>query len=584
MSKSNCHVSHACRQWPCVASLKIEGLSAAIATLIIGTAIPFGTAYAFEVKNDGDFRIRWDNTVKYTAAWRMRDADPKIANQRGAQPGTDFGDLGIKKGLINNRFDILSELDVAYEDVGFRVSGAGWYDDVYADGRNDFPKDGNLPNTVAAVAGGSNNRLPSASKRVMGEDAEIADAFVYGKREIGDQTLTLRAGRHTLMYGESLFLGANGIAAAQTPVDAVKALSLPNVQFKEIAIPVNQVSGTLSLSDNVSIGSYLQFQWKENRLPGVGSYFSPVDYVGPGGDLLIHPFAAMAPDGSPFATRGKTYRGDNNGQWGMQVKIQHGDVDYGIYAAQYDDKSPIPVLNIPSIAAGEGALGGGTYNLMYAKNIRVYGASASTVFNDVNVAAEISTRRNVPLVIPGDLILNTSVPNADNDGNAPYARGNSLHVNLSAISVHPANRLWDAASIASELAFNRLLSVTHKPSQTFFESQNTTHTRDALAMRTVLQMQYFQVLPTVDLEIPIGIGYGISGRSAVVNLSPEHGGDFSIGANATIDHSWRVGLNYTHYYGSSGAATSKSSVGPYASYDQSYNDRDFIAFSVQRTF
>ncbi|WP_081997827.1 DUF1302 family protein [Pseudomonas sp. 11/12A] len=127
MSNGNYQASHACRQWPCAASLKIEGLSAAIATLIIGAAIPFGTAHAFEVENDGDFRIRWDNTIKYTAAWRIRDADPKIANQRGAQPGTDFGDLGIKKGLINNRFDILSELDVAYEDVGFRVSGAGWY-------------------------------------------------------------------------------------------------------------------------------------------------------------------------------------------------------------------------------------------------------------------------------------------------------------------------------------------------------------------------------------------------------------------------------------------------------------------------
>ncbi len=584
MPNSGHHVSHAYRQWPCAAPLKLKVLSVAIATFIIGTAIPVGAAHAFEVKDNGDLRIRWDNTVKYTAAWRLEDADPEIANQRGAQPGTDFGDLGFEKGLINNRFDILSELDVAYKDIGLRVSGAGWYDDIYADGRNDFPKTGHLPNTVDAVGGGPNNKLPSASKRVMGQDAEIADAFVYGKMDIGDQALALRAGRHTLIYGESLFLGANAIAAAQMPVDAVKALSLPNVQFKEIARPVDQISGTLSLTDNVSIGSYMQFQWKENRLPGVGSYFSPVDFAGPGGDLLMHPFGIMAPGGSPFATRGRTYRGDDNGQWGMQVKIQHGDVDYGLYAARYDDKSPIPVLNIPSIAAGEGALGGGTYNIMYAKDIKVYGASASTVFSGVNVAAEISTRRNVPLVIPGDLILNTSVPDADNGANTPYARGNSLHVNLSAISVHPANSLWDAASVVSELAFNRLLSVTHKPSQTFFESQNTTHTRDAFAMRTVLQMEYFQVLPTVDLQIPIGIGYGISGRSAVVNLSPEHGGDFTVGANATIDHSWKAGLNYTHYFGNAGTATSKSSIGPYASYDQPYKDRDFIAFSLQRTF
>jgi len=206
------------------------------------------------------------------------------------------------------------------------------------------------------------------------------------------------------------------------------------------------------------------------------------------------------------------------------------------------------------------------------------------VFSGVNVAAEISTRRNVPLVIPGDLILNDLGLAADNSGNTPYARGNSLHINLSAISIQPANSIWDAASIVSELAFNRLLSVTHKPSQTFYESQNETHTRDALAMRTVLQMEYFQVLPKVDLQVPIGIGYGISGRSAVVSLSPEQGGDFSIGANATIDNSWKVGLNYTTYFGNAGTATSKASVGPYASYDQAHKDRDFISFSIQRTF
>ncbi|HCE6398427.1 TPA: DUF1302 family protein [Pseudomonas aeruginosa] len=582
MSNNSHHASQACHHWCYAAPLKVKTLSAAIATLIIGTVIPFGTAHAFEVKNDGDLRIRWDNTVKYTAAWRLKDADPEVANQRGAQPGTDFGNLGFKKGgLINNRFDILSELDVAYKDVGFRVSGAGWYDDVYADGRNDFPKVGHPANTIAAANGGANNRLPNTSRDVMGRDAELADAFVYGKFGIGDQMLSLRAGRHALIYGESLFLGANAIAAAQAPIDAVKALSLPNVQFKEVAMPVNQISGNLSLTDKVSIGSYLQFEWKEHRLPGVGSYFSPVDFVGPGSDLLIHPLAALNGNHSPYATRGRTYHGDDKGQWGLQVKIQHGDVDYGLYAAQYDDKGPIAVVNTPSIRDREGALEGGIYNLMYAKNIRVYGASASTVFNDVNVAAEISTRRNVPLVIPGDLILNTSVPNADNDGNAPYARGNSLHVNLSAISVHPANRLWDAASIVSELAFNRLLSVTHKPSQTFYESQNETHTRDALAMRAVLNMEYFQVLPRVDLQVPIGIGYGISGRSAVVSLSPEHGGDFSIGANATIDNSWKVGLNYTTYFGNAGTVTSKK---PYASYDQAWKDRDFISFSIQRTF
>lgn len=55
--------------------------------------------------------------------------------------------------------------------------------------------------------------------------------------------LSGRAGRHTQLYGETLFLGANGIAAAQGPVDLVKAFSLPGAQFKEIAMPVGQSLG-----------------------------------------------------------------------------------------------------------------------------------------------------------------------------------------------------------------------------------------------------------------------------------------------------------------------------------------------------
>ncbi|WP_269769090.1 DUF1302 domain-containing protein [Thauera sinica] len=418
----------------------------------------------------------------------------------------------------------------------------------------------------------------------MGRYAEFGDAFVYGKFELGEQTLSLRAGRHTLIYGESLFLGANAIAAAQGPVDLVKALSLPNVQFKEVARPVNQVSGSLSLSENVSIGGYLQFQWKEHRLPAAGSYFSGADFVGPGADLLIHPFAAMSPGGSPFASRGRDYKGSHGGQWGLQLKVRAGDVDYGIYAAHYDDKAPIAVVNVPSIATGSGRFGGGVYNLMYAKDISVYGVSASTVVGGINVAGELSTRRNVPLVVPGDLILNTSVASPDNDRNTPYARGNSLHLNLSAISVLPGNSLWDAASVVAEFAFNRVLGVTHRPAQDFFSSLNATHTRDASAMRVVFQPEFFQVVPSVDLQVPIGLGYGLGGRSAVVSLSPERGGDFSIGINATIDRTWQAGLNYTRYFGEAGAATSVKSVGPYASYQQYYKDRDFIAFSIQRTF
>lgn len=569
---------------------------------MLGASLLAQRAMAFEIESNADVKMRWDNTLKYTAAWRTHNPDGNVANQNGAQPNVDFGDIAFGKGMINNRLDLLSEFDLQYKQVGFRISGAAWQDAVYTKGTNDFS--GSVPNTQAAVMGGANNRISSATRDVMGRHAEIADAFVYGKFDLGEQTLSLRAGKHSLIYGETLFLGANGIAAAQGPVDAIKALSQPNVQFKEVAMPVGQVSGNFTIAQDVSVGAYIQYQWKEHRIPAAGSYFGIADFVGAGGDLMLHPFGcvpaspanspACGTPGYPFnastsaATRAGDLKGRNSGQWGMQLKFKAGDVDYGLYAARYDDKAPIAVLNVASVAMGAGNLGGGTYNLMYARDISVYGASFSTVVGETNIAGEISTRRNVALAVPGDLIINSAVANADNDKNTPYARGNSLHLNLSAITLFAGNGFWGGASLTGEFAFNRLLDVTHRPgfASGTPDPLNSTHTRDASAMRLVFQPEFFQVLPGVDLQVPIGIGYGLSGRSAVVLLSPEHGGDFSIAVNATVDRTWRAGLSYTHYFGDKGTAPASATgaASSYASYQQYYKDRDFIALTVQRTF
>ena len=572
--------------------------SSSIAAISIVYALVFSQGtLAAEIEGTGDIKVRWDNTFKYSAAWRLNEADPYVANYSGAQPNTDFGDLSFSKGLINNRVDLLSELDLAYKNVGARVSGAAWYDDVYQKGSNAFP--GLIPNTQAALLGGPNNQFPAATKKLMGRDAEIADAFAYGKFELGDQTLSLRVGKQTQIYGETLFLGANGIAAAQGPVDLIKAFSQPNAQFKEVAMPVGQISGTLALNPKLSVGAYYQYEWKPLRLPAAGSYFSPADFVGAGADLLLTPFGCVpaGPQNSPncgspgypfnastgAATRGADFNGSNRGQWGTQIKFSYDDVDYGLYAVKYDDKAPIPVLNVGSIATGGGGFGGGVYNLMYARDITAYGASFSTVLLGANVAGEISTRRNVGLAVPGDLIINSSVVNADNKDNTPYARGNSLHANFSTIVLLPGNSIWSVASFVGELAFNRLLSVTYHPQQ-MFDPVSSTHTRDSTFGRIVFQPEFFQVMPSVDLQLPVGIGYGISGRSEVVSVLPEHGGDFSLGLNATIQGVWKAGLNYTTYFGSKGPATSQSSVGPYASYKQYYHDRDFVSLSIQRTF
>lgn len=526
---------------------------------------PAAQAFAIDT-GDSDLKLNWDNTVKYSNAFRLRDADAAVYTPT-QQPNVDWGDQGHKKGLISNRLDLLSEFDARYRDVGMRLSGAAWFDSEYNKSHNDYDL-AVAPNTQAQAAGAPFNTVSDGAKKLMGRKAELLDAFVFGKAALGDMNLTVRAGKHTLLFGETLFLGANGIAAAQGPVDLIKAFGLPNAQFKEIAMPVGQVSSTLQINPSVSVSGYWQYEWKPMRLPASGSYFSFADFVGEGGDLLLTP-------GGP-ATRTADLKGSRRGQGGLQLKFKGGDIDYGLYAARFDDKAPQVVLNALS----------GTYTLMYARDIEVYGASASTVLGETNVAVEGSVRRNTPLSVPGDLIVST-LSGADNDKNTPYARGNSLHLNASAITLFGASPLWQGASLVSEVAYNRLLKVTHNPVNVANgrTALNNTHTRDALAFRLVFQPEYFQVFSGADLQLPIGLGYGLYGRSAVFQVAPEHGGDFSVGLNLDFKKIWRAGLNLTHYFGPKGPAPSLNpATDTYASYKQYYHDRDFISFNVQRTF
>lgn len=557
----------------------ISGVFPATAVAIaLASVLPVKAVWAVEFDTGNpDIKARWDNAFKYTAGQRLKDPDQRVAVSF-ANPNVDAGDLNLKKGLINNRIDWLTELDISAKNFGARVSAAAWYDSVYNKDSTDFPASIPIPNTLGAANGGPNNRFTDPTKRVMGRKAELSDAFVWGSTDLGEgMKLSGRAGRHTLLYGETLFLGANGIANAQGPVDLIKAFSVPGTQFKEIGMPVGQLSGNLQINHNLAVGAYYQYEWRPLRLPATGSYFSPADFVGDGADLLLGP-------GGP-ANRLADQKGRDSGQFGGQVKfkIPGNDVEFGLYAAKYDDKAPIPILNVTD---PNGAFGAGTYRLAYAKNIKTYGASFSTLIGETNVGGELSTRRNTPLHPLGDLVINFNNA-ADNDQNTAYAVGNSLHANLSAITLLPATALWQGASFVGEIAFNRLLSVTRNPVNPAFPNGvlNSTHTRDAWATRFVFQPEYFQVLPGMDLQVPIAVGYGISGRSAIFQVAPEHGGDVSIGLNFDYKKTWKAGLQYTHYFGSAGPAPSMDpATNTQASYKQYYADRDFITLSIQRTF
>jgi hypothetical protein len=553
--------------------------------ILLGGVGVIGSAYAVGIETENpDLKMSWDNTFKYSAGWRVADVDSKIAdNSIGPQINTNDGDLNFKKGaMISNRVDWLSEFDLRYKkNFGLRVSGAAWYDDVY-----------NRSNDNAGAMGGAlvnstsvpYNQFTDATRDIHGRKAEIQDAFVYGSFAPNDMNVNVKLGQFTQLYGESLFFGYNGIAGAQTPLDLARALSVPNSQFKEVAMPVKQLSAQVQINPGLTVGAYYQFEWKKNRLPGVGSYFSFADFTDAGGENLL---LGDIPNGPSAASvhRGEDLKASDSGQGGAQLKFKSGDTEYGLYVAQFHDKMP-QFYARPGVNAigGVNSIGGpdiGDYVMVYGEKIKTYGASFSTLLGETNVAGELSVRINQPLMAIGNAMIVGATANGNN--NPAYPVGDTLHLNMSAITVLGASPLWQGASFVGEFAYNQRMKITKNEA-----ALDPMATQSASAIQLVFQPEYFQVLPGLDLQVPIGLSYGVSGRSSVAgvgSLMPSEGnGNISLGIKADYQKTWQASLNYTHYFGNRGSVIKYNAPAPTLSYDNFHGDRDFISLSIQRTF
>jgi hypothetical protein len=538
-------------------------------------------AFAFEIEtNVPDLKVNWETTVKYDLAYRTRDPSPLLIARPPATVNQDDGDRNLRTGPTSNRFDVFSEADVVYRNVGARVSGAGWYDDVYMH-RNDNDSPGTA-NPLSVPY----NEFTQATRAVHGHGAEFLDAFVFGNASFDDVQASLRVGQHALLWGESLFFGSNGIAGGQAPVDVVKLLSVPNSLFKEILLPSQQVSGQLRFGANVSLAAYYQYRWRKSRLPGSGSYFSNTDLLDAGGERLLAG-APLVPGGGPAAFfRDADQSARNSGEEGIALRWRAGDYDFGLYALRWSAKTP-QVYITPALRSTQGPpvvidpahfnpLTGqiGTYRLVYPEDIRTFGGSASTSIGDVNVAGELSVRRHTPLV--SDTQVAPPGVHADNRDHPLYAIGNSAHAQVSMLWSMAPNFIAKSATLLAEVAGNMRTSITHNPAAL---DPNTE--RSALSTRVVYEPLYRQALAGVDFSVPVGGSYTAGKSSVVSSFGVNKGGDLNIGLTATYLNRYYATLGYTHYYGAAKPAV--DALGHFT-FGQTLADRDFVALSLRTTF
>ncbi|MEN9892637.1 MAG: hypothetical protein RLY78_2932 [Pseudomonadota bacterium] len=542
---------------------------AALCSLIVGASPP---ARAVRIDTEvPDLQLRWDNTIKLSGMARLDRRADGLSTTRFGPSGIvgpnninqDDGDNNFGRGLVSSRLDLLSEADVGWRDVGARLSAAAWYDPVYRR-RND--------NTTTTSNQSPSDRFADETRRVMGGDAELLDAFVWGRTEIGGHRLSARAGRHTLLWGESLFFGANGVAGGMAPMDLVKLLSVPNSQFKETARPTGKLSAQLALSEDVSLGAFIGYEWEKTQLMPAGAYLSGSDSMGPGAERI------SAGATGTFSRRVDQTPGDG-GQYGLQLRWNAPDLDtqFGLYALRWHATTPSNIVT--TMAGTPGALSADSYQWLYHRGIETLGFSAARTVGAWSLAAELSWRRNAPLASAGQ----TAIPAIgvgsgwNNDEATPYAVGETAHAQFSWIASLGPNAIAQESSFVGEIAFNTRLKTTRNAAML-----NPNADRSATGVRMVWTPTYRQALPGLDLSPSVGAGWTWGKSSAVgPGFGVDRGGDLSLGLSATYLGGWTAALSYVRYLGPEGAVLDNANN---AQFTQALKDRDFLSLSLRSSF
>jgi hypothetical protein len=540
--------------------------------LIAATSLSVSAAFtrpaqAYEYQFNDGVTVQFINTLQYSVLERTSPESSYLQDS----PNANDGDNNLRAGIVSNRFDLLTKLDVSYQNFGFDASADSFYDTVY---NQKTQNDGSLTYNAASDP---SDKFTSATQTQAGRNIELRNLFVYDTQDIAGVPVTLRVGRLVNLFGESLFFANNGIAYGTAPIDILRATSVPNTQAKDLFLPSGQALVTIQPTETLTVTAYYQFEWEKYNFVPAGSYFSTVDLLDEGGQRLIavpsrQIFPGVDTPGLYFY-RGKDEDGRGTGQMGIAVHYDPPSASYdlGLYALQYNDSEAQvyvhPNAGPPGFIPGTpNALVLGTYNAVYGEGVKIYGVSGSTTYGPVNFAGEVSARTNEPLV------SSVTVPPGGyaNGTNATlYAKGDTLHYQASAIYLGTATPLWEGCSWLTEVAADNLLGFTENR-----QNFATTQRHMALGLRTLFTANYFHVLPALDIAVPIGLGYNFMGLAPDTQgfntTGIDRGGDLTVGLSGTYRNVWTGGISYTRYI-------APAQRDPYA-------DRDFFQFNVERSF
>lgn len=569
-----------------------------------------------------DVVLRWDNTLRYNLGERVQGQSAAILGN----PNFDDGDRNFNNhSLIANRLDLLSEMDLVVDKkYGFRLSGTAWADSAY----NSLDNHNNATaNTLSYGLPTAGILSPYTSRYAKGPSGELLDAFVFGSKTFGETDVSLRLGKTTVYWGESL-LGSgaiHGISYGQYSLDLWKALATPGIEAKEIYRPRNSATLQVQPRPDLSLSAQTFFDWESARYPESGSYLTVNDALLHGGESLI------AGPGQRLlqATNSEP---NKTGDFGLSARWSPEWLDgtAGLYGRRTADIQPQLAL-MPAVAAGVPAAACaraglraigpttcyinpaaatlpqvqagyvGQYQAFYGRDIDIYGLSLSKNVAGLSVGAELSYRQNMPLqsvpvqVLPAPLVNPATgaislAQLAQLGGDTPGARGNTMHGVFNVLGTVSKTPLFDSATWNAELVWNRWLSVTQNPGAFKGSAAYAANpanvdavSKDYFGLGLNFTPTWYQVFPSVDISLPLSWAGGLSGNSAVLTGGNKNAGSFGIGIAADYQSKYNLALRYVGFYGDYSTTPTGAMNVPNGTY-ASLSDRGHVLLTFKTTF
>lgn len=268
-----------------------------------------------------------------------------------------------------------------------------------------------------------------------------------------------------------------------------------------------------------------------------------------------------------------TYAGDiepDDPQYGVGLVYALTDTtELGAYYLRYHQKTPAvsinfgqltiippqqvaPGVSIPGLTTADLGLNvPETYNIRYFDNVDLYALGFSTLLFGVNVGGEVIRREGIDVLLDIDEGVNGIVP-------AP-SRANSNQVLLNGIYTTRPPLLFDAVTFVAEAGWVSVdgveAQISHEGAKAGQYSSQLSFDREAFAIATLTFLEKTNIVPGLDLKIPISYQQAIKGRSPLAGAfgSLFDQDDIRLGVGVGVELTWlqrlTVGMTYSGFIG-----------------------------------